>query len=440
MKRNQGFKKLLALCLVLSMILSMSLTAFASSTNEETVIEQASLTGVPAQEDLVVGQNVPTLNIQAPADANYTVIAYWINDKTSESNYSGVVEDKNSYQLYIEVNVKDGYEFSHESALTLDGEETNAFYTWDEHNRITKLYTYVRYSFLTVLDHITFEISGLPTAAIGEPASTTGVEVSAGNWELDWAGWYDYTTNDLLQDGDVFVKGHKYTFEQHIKPSEGYEFGENVTVMVDGMQEPSFYLSYDSIRVFRNYSFMEKIEKIEVTDIPKAEIGKTASLNSIKVPEDANYKIDQENTKWYDIVEGEREELGEEDDFQNGHKYVLELYIISETGYEFVEEHDAEITLNNGELEADYQHCYSNEANFEFEYSFFSELPDETLEVTATEPEVGKTVASANVKVPENANYKVDYADWIDVTDGWTPMGENDTFQDGRRYLLQVSL
>lgn len=271
----------------------------------------------------------------------------------------------------------------------------------------------------------------------GSAPSLSGIQIG-GEHDVVISESYWQEGGSPLNSSFVFEEGNKYYLFLKVISGTGYVFAEDLHVYVNGRDYGYFAGYADTEFVFNvDYSFLNKIDKVEVTGIPTAKIGETASVTSIKVPDNANYVIDTTNTMWYDLLEHEARPMSANESFQNGHKYKLSVYIQPKEGFEFLEDDATRVDV--GGLEADYQHCWPKELCLEFVTSFFSVLPDEELKVTVGEPQVGKTVDSVSVKVPDGAKYKVDYVNWYEYSSG-NNMGPTDVFEAGHRYEADINL
>ena len=296
----------------------------------------------------------------------------------------------------------------------------------------------------------TISVKNLPQLTVGDTAPTieefaSGIQLGSEHYTIDTEDtlvsyWYDLTAEEWSNDSFVFEDKHEYQLILKAVPEEGYQFAEEVDLTLED-ELVGQYPRWDdgSVTFFIYYSFLEQIQNVEVT-VPTKEVGTTFSMEAVKLPENANYKINADLSGWVELTEDGETEVTT-GTFQSGHIYELQLEIEPKDGCEFVE--DISPVINNGNMEADYAYIGQDGGSIGIRYEFSEELSDETIELTVDKPEVGKTVGSLNVKIPENEKYKIDFISWDDVTDStnsWYELQEEDVFQDGHKYCLNVQI
>ena len=110
------------------------------------------------------------------------------------------------------------------------------------------------------------------------------------------------------------------------------------------------------------------IDKVEITNVPTAEIGGEATVEGITIPENVGYEITHK--AWYEVPrEGAHVQLEEDDVFEKGKKYRLQMTIAPKTGFEFSDGY--EITVN-GETPDEY--WGSNPIQVFQNYSFLDKI------------------------------------------------------------------
>lgn len=453
MKVKRNISLMLVLCMVLSMVLGISVPSVAhAETNEWTTISKVQLSNIPvAKIGEPVTQADANLGITGEQDANYKVAAYWIDNATGKMLTNGdTFQDKNSYKLCIEVKALDDYGFSENAILMLDeilydhysdeDDKHNYHYVSDEESgRIHTLYVDIRHSFCDVIE--TVELS-LVEPKLGMEVKDAVLSVTApdnAKYELDMETnpyyWYDMATQKKLEPTAKFEKGHVYALQYWLIPEASYEFGENTTVTVNGKESHTSGAG-EIISGYVDYAFTEIIDKIEVMNVPTAEIGGKATVSDIKVPENAKYEIMEGNAHWMDRTDINNEiTLPEGAVFENGHKYELIIHITAIAGYEFAE--DTVVTVNGVEVEDNY-YVDATYAGIFQQYAFLEQI-DKIEIMNVPKAEIGGKATYEGIKAPENANYEIADVFWSN----WTTeeeLKEGAIFEKGNKYSFSVHI
>ena len=391
-------------------------------------VDKVEINNVPTAE---IGGTATTAGITVAQDAGYEITHQAWYEVPAEGDHvqleEGTVFEKGKrYRLQMTIAPKEGFEFSEGYEITVNGEIP------DEHWGSNFIYAFQNYSFLDKIDKI--EINNVPTAEIGGTATVEGITIPEGaNYEISDISWYNYTKDEYLEQGDVFEKGNIYNLGITIHPTSGYEFTEDTVVIADGLtlMYEGYYVSEQYAEIWKEYSFAEKINKVEIDNAPMAEIGKEATVEGITVPEGANYKIDYEYTKWYNDTTGE-----EVTSFADGNKYSLCISLVAEDGYEFAE--DA-VVLVNGEEEYEEVYLYGQWGEIYCEYSFLEQIDKIEIIDELPDAEVGETADAGELEVAENAKYSASYA-WVtgNLDSGMELL--LGTFEAGKAYMLAVSV
>lgn len=382
------------------------------------IVKEIIITNAP---EAIVGEKATVDGIKIPENAGYEVHAYWYNETTEEVMEEGAVFEKgNAYILILEVSPLAGYEFDREdTTMTVNGEEEG----WVDQNFAR---AELRYSLLTPIDSIV--ITGVKDAVIGEKATVEGIKIPEdANYELK-AYWVNYTTYEEIEEGTVFEDGAHYALFLEVYPAKGYEFSEDATITVNGEEPVEYGINPDITYVVLDYSFVDLIEKIEIT-LTEPVVGGTIDLGAIKVPENAHYEIDVENSV---IIDAETMEpvTGK---YEDGHKYLIGLYIWSKEGYEC---NGKTVITANGEEVEPYQFD-SDGVMIVLEYTFREII--EKVELTdVPEAVVGQKIEEVELTVPKDAPYTV-IGTWMVYTEyGYEPA--EGKFQDGKVYHLELNI
>ncbi len=394
-------KKLFALLLSLVMVLSLlPVTAMA----EETVIDEISFTGT--LPELEVGDTLPDVSaaFAVPDGANYTVSAqWWDNVAGADAAVGTAVEQGDSYALVVPIRVKDGYEFEDTGIpVVFNGEDVESVFTnvipvdsGEPDHILNEFEMRQIYEFRTVIDKV--EIS-FTEPALGEAFSAITIPAGA-NYEFSdeyERGWI----NEDWDPATVAEAGHAYYPDIYLEAKEGCMWAKeyDISIFVNGVDmtdhdDMNAYMIDDGVfNIYPRYSFMVKLDKVELT-VPTIGEGDTVfGIDDITVPEDALYTV--KRLRWYD----EDGEVAPDAVLEKGKKYRYEIELWPEQGYEFDE--DNTDTLINGEKadgggDADYWYA-NGELNLKTIITAV-DLPD----VLPDELKVGDPLVSGLIKDEE---------------------------------------
>ena len=414
--------KLFTFLLTLVMMVSVLGTGIGPAKAAE-MINTVELTGVP---EPVVGQ--PASPYSSDVDGtNYTVTGTWqkwdysINQYV-DMNSSDLFEDKNIYRLNLRVIADAGYEFD-TVHLTINGEEQYGWgYSKDE------LTANMSYAFgTTMIEKIIIDEANIPKAVIGENFTDTYIDVPtpADSGYVVKGKWYD---SQNVSSG-TFTDGEVYYFFMEIYPKTGCAFSEHREKYIG--DELIDYGSVDPAMEQINYrkSFATIVDEVTLDNVPKAVPGETitnlGSEFNLTVPDGAKYTA---TGIWY-LNSGD---FPAEATFKEGMSYKLLIEIIPEHGFEFA---DATMVYINGVAHKDTS-ANKDILHIEVPYSFAKVV--DKIEVTGiTEPKIGEAPSTSGLKVPDGANYTIDYAHWVDIDDYDKVVT---VFEAGHAYDLVVQL
>ena len=433
MKMKQDLKKLAALCLALVMVLGIGVPTVANAEEGSNVIDVVEVNGV---QEAVVGE-VASDAMTVPEGANYYFTTWgngwydwtaeegensWLKDREGEQ----VFEDGHKYEMKVFVEPNEGYVFTEGTVMKINGEIVDAYVNVDGQ--------YVswgkEYSFCEQVDRV--ELTNVPTAEIGGKATTEGITIPEdAKYEITQKAWYEVPREGAhvqLEEGTVFEKGKEYRLQISVQPKRGFELSEGYEITVNG-ETPDEYWGLNTIYVSQNYSFLDKLDKIEINNVPVAEVGGKATTQGVTIPEGAKYAVS--DISWYNYTKDEY--LDEGDVFEKGNVYNLELAIEAAEGYEFAEDTKA---IVNGET-LTYCDVNGHKAYIYEEYSFVEMI--NKIEINnAPIAEIGKEAIIAGITVPEGAYYEIDY----EYTEWYNETTEEDitVFEDGNRYSLCIAI
>ncbi len=342
------------------------------------------------------------IELKVPSGAKYTAVGYWdiydsVSDYSETTEQDVTVEDGKIYTFIIRIIPADGYEFSEDTILTVNGitrRPNNVNYD--------SIYHECRYSFLKVIEKV--EIIGFKEAKIGEAPDISGVKVPDGaGYEITDIGWCDTSTGEEVQ---KFEDGKEYGFSVTVFAKPGYEFAADAKRYLNGEEQEYGYVFDMDAYISHSISFKEQLDEIKIDSIPEFKVGAESS-NEVKVPKGAKYSAAAEWNVWndesetYDFFDGK---------FESGKIYSLHMYIIPNEGYQFAEDAVAYLDgeeLSNIDIMPDFAMYYKN-------YSDGLKVID-VIEITVEKPKKNyHTSIPPVITVPEDAPYTVnDGASWL---------------------------
>ena len=392
---------------------------------EVEMVDNIYVSGIPTQ--ITAGQTAGAVTLVVDPTAfgdNATVTAQWLD---AEGNpFTGTFETGKVYYLSLTATPKAGYLFR--ERVWLADKETEKG-TGLQASGITASGT-IRYSLVPKVEKV--EISGVTAPVVGQAPTTTGIAVPSGaKYALnsEHTNWENLTNYEAWT---VFENGNKYELRLCVEVADGYEFSEDMIVTLGGVElERDCWSSGDvegkpCLWISLEYSFLTVIEKVDITGVTVPVIGAAPTLEGIQVT--TGVIIDPYNSGWSDVTTGSWSEV--EGNFQNYHKYILQISLEAAKGYEFAE--DLQITLNGVALEEMDNASYGGGSEFGWlnvRYSFVTEV--DRLDVTGmTAPAVGQTATTQGIT-----------CDAADIVAKWYDEEGNEftgTFEAGKAYYLYL--
>ena len=188
-------------------------------------IEKAEFPAMPAS--ITKGQTLPT-DFTVPEDAPYTVYAEWgiVNSGTVTK------ADKNgSYMLYLQLNAKDGYEFTDDTVVYVGGKETLNYIPGGD----TDISAYGVYNIgVTEIDRVDITVPA-PTTGAKPGEATVSSKAKYTLEDVDWGCNADGSLLDI-QDVTTFEKDDYIFISPTLKAKDGYAFAADVEVYVNGVK------------------------------------------------------------------------------------------------------------------------------------------------------------------------------------------------------------
>lgn len=391
-------------------------------------LESVEITGIPEVAD----GNTATVASIAAADptARYTVTeARWSYYDTETGFYEdfndGVFADGSVYQLYICVHAKAGFGFTEESTLTVNGEESDAFYTSSN-----AMFIYMDYDLSKKITET--YITGVTPPVAGETATTDGITVPDDAPYSVAGTWYamDTETGEPVEFTGTFEEHGYYFLELTLIADEGYTFDDENVVYVDGEEQ---YASAENnmANLVLEFDLLDVISTVELTGTDQVQIGQTASANGLSVPENAPYTA---TAYW---VESTMEDTGSEPFegvFKKGHIYHYCIELTPAAGSKFAE--DAVVSYNGQVLDTATSGIVSAEGITIIAQTYTGDLqPIDSIALYA-QIAPGLTPENVTVSAPEDAAYSFTEIRWTDVD----AFEEAAAFEEGKEYMLTACI
>ena len=363
--------------------------------------------------DLIVGEAAPgqaVPEVKVPEGVNYALKeALWLDEATGES--VSVLADGKRYELRAVFTALDGYAFNEDwMTMTINGSEEEVdsmeYGTWDE-VALGKTYSYAQ--------HVERIDVSYAAPEEGKPMPVPSVAADAPYVMESWT-WYDECT---WEEATEVIKGHRYFLEILFVAKDGCDFNGELYVYVNG-EEDSIWAKGTDLWYTHVLSLREKIDKVELSyDAP--EVGKP--LPEVKVPEGAHYSVD---AWWYDELSEEATEV------EDMNRYYLNVDIIPDEGYEFVE--DAPLFVNGAETE---------EGWIDVDWGYYSEVFSFLKTIDKVElpgaPEDLQPGDSLEIGLGDwgDVNYTLDIY-WVAMDDELNETELGDTAEAGKNYRWVV--
>ena len=416
-------------------------------------ITEVDITGVDYPP--VAGKTAGSLSdVQIPDDANYVVTdVTWHNEETDfDMDASNTFEYNGTYSLYITLYAKNGYTFSPELDVTLNGTEdivgsvgynTNTITIW------TKPYHLVR----ELIHEVSVDGIDYPPV-IGEKA---GNHVSVtlpedAHYTIYQIMWYDETASHFLQDDEKFTEGHEYSLDITFDADAGYEFAQDAYATLNGgtdildsaqtvQNDPTqFTLSTKPVSAVSASSFIDLIELFGVDFIPTP--GEKAGQHvGFAISDSAHYTV--KTVSWFDVTEDKL--LLADDTFIAGHRYSMYFEFEAAPGYYLANNLTVKISGTNGNAEIESVETDGNEVKVRTKAVLCG--ADQLEVITEINvicdkliPVVGEKAGDYRAcSVPEGAHYKVVDVVWLSVNLN-RGLENDETFAEGDYYVLVFAI
>ena len=368
----------------------------------------------------VLGQTYDYESIQLGGQ-NYQInYAEFYNTKNYEV-LQGAFE-KSKYALYLSVGAGEGYEFSEDCQLFVNGTEVKEF-------NCDSFYVYIElpYTFLEQIDRIDVT---MPEPALGQTPDLTKLQITTQGVTLLNSNLRSWTTGEELT--GAFEKD-RYTLTLTVEPAEGFEFADGCKIYLNGVQIKDAWVDDFYADIYAEYSFRELVSKVDLPAFPALKVGDTLTAGQITAPDGAKYSLE---VMWL-VYDGQGGFDKFEGQIEAGKAYYMALDVIPKAGYEFAE--TTVMAVDNTELKSGMMIVETDYAGVIKLYSFGLEVID-TIDLTVPAPEEGKKPGKPSAS--EDAHFSVKEWDWAGsgtayINDGQY-MGEKDVFELDHYYWINM--
>lgn len=392
-------------------------------------ITEVELTGIP---EATVGDTALPYSYN---EGSYSAEGDWYVYDTANNNWSLMsntdkFEDGKIYKLNITLTSASGKAFAYDCLIYVNGDLVQ---DWADDNFYSTSVD-VFASFAEEISYVEIPESALPQPKIGDKFKDETFEIEVDDNYTVEAYWYYLDGEGNFYAEGTFEKGKAYELSLKLTPKTGYSFAPEVEYYVGDDIYNSGYDHPDPTEMYigKTYSFKTKLDKVELLELPEAKIGqKLQESFDVKVPADAKYTAEA-TWYFYNPEMGHYDVVSESKGtnvVKDGRKYNLTVQILPKDGYGFEEE----IILNAYGVDHKVFSYSGMEVYFDRTFSFGKTI-DKVEILGYKDPAVGDAADASVLKVPENANYTIEYAEWVAAEDG-TPITE---IKDGEIYALRV--
>ena len=241
-----------------------------------------------------VGKKFSDLKVSVPKNANYTVVARWIDMTDGWEEATGKVQKGHKYELSIDLYSKEGYVFSQNLTATLNGQSQEVIVGEVGDNA----WGYAYYSFCDPITKV--ELPAMPTGIKKGDKLPVATVASSKNYTL--TAYWNMMDADFVEKAD---NDGIYLLVYMVTPKSGYEFTDDTKFYVGGKEMRPVEVGTGAAMFVRNYNIgIEEITKIELNyeepmaDQPCPEVTTSAGVSySLEGVDWAQSKVDD----WYYI-------------------------------------------------------------------------------------------------------------------------------------------
>lgn len=188
----------------------------------------------PALPTVNAGDTVQYQDLEAPAGAKYYLFSDWYD---ADMNwFNGTTQNGKAYFLELFAHPMEGYEFSEDCVITVNGQEASFPIMRVDYNMaaFAKQYNFG----MPTIDKVELTITA---PADGEKPTTTVTVPDGAKYSVDNIGWYESKTGEkkrgaleYMDRRDTFSYGYYYLVAAGIQAKEGYVFAEDAVLVING--------------------------------------------------------------------------------------------------------------------------------------------------------------------------------------------------------------
>lgn len=286
------------------------------------VVEQIRLTVPQPQAGKSVADCVVT------AQGGECSVAYWWTDLDSGEEATGTFRKGHAYELSFDVYPEEGYTFTEDTGITLNGVEPEHYYI---SGNGTHGYGYKQYSFREKISSV--ELTAPASIAKGDKLSADITAPAGANYTVN-AQWSLASIDDSTEADQVTGDG-VYLLQMDIYADKGYEFAEDVTVLLNGQRHTSFSNYGTELYVAKHYNVGVKI--IDRVDITVAEPAVGAVPQEPVFASGAGYQCSRD-WSWMGCKTDDLFQADMIEEFAAGTYHYLYFIMFAEEGYAFGED------------------------------------------------------------------------------------------------------
>lgn len=368
-------------------------------------IDEAEVTVTEAK----VGTKTTDVKATVPANAPYTVKDIIFFDQNGDE-FVGTFEDGKHYSMDVELEAKDGYKFWENVDILLNGKLSQYYYTE------TSITVSKDYSFKKQIDRVEITYT---EPKIDDKIEDMTVKIPDGaNYDVYSVSWHNVTDDEDAT--GTFEDMHRYSLWIVLYPGDigedtyddmGYEFSEDLILVVNGKEmKRGFYSEPGFISYECEFSFLKKIDKVEIPSFPTISKGDNSDELTFTAPDGANYHYE---ISWSVLDTDGTHTTEDSITFAENHAYRLDLHAVPNAGYEFtdnVEAYQNGTKLTEGKLVDIHRDGVTASKIYNFGLKEISRVEITTSGVTIGQ----KFVKRDSLTVPENAGYSIESFTWYE--------------------------
>ncbi len=270
---------------------------------EPTVITEVAINGIVPPEDGMIADEMIE-NYSVPSDANYAVSFIEVycagfQDPISLSTELHANGETDDYYLIIYFGANEGYVFDENFTATVNGGEIGVHDTWLHYNgdaavRTENMTIEAAAELITEID-----IEGFVEPEWGaNPFYGVTVPEDAHYSKIQGL-WYRYNASGPMNPDDTFNDpDEQYYMYFFFVPMEGYEFADDVTVLINGSAALVFFSTAENggISVYTNYFTVQPPVGPPITDLDLA----------LNIPGGELHFESEGEYPWFTVEEGDR--------------------------------------------------------------------------------------------------------------------------------------